>query len=204
MKNRVNLYHPEFHPKLQLLTLPVVIGCWVLSLCVCGLIYVFLANQQQALKADLTKVQHNKQQQELLVNELQNALDNRKVDPKLLKQVQESQQLIDLKKRVLNELTAQEQLKSKGYSNLMLDLASYNQNGLWLQRITLDGARVVIEGAATDSTLVPKWLSFIGKTDYFNGQKFADTRLYRDAEQQLNFAISTGNPELQEKEGSNE
>ena len=61
---------------------------------------------------------------------------------------------------------------------------------------------VLIEGAATDSAIVPKWLSSLGQTDYFRGQEFADTRLYRDSEQQLNFVISTGK-EASIEEGSN-
>ena len=74
----------------------------------------------------------------------------------------------------------------------MLDLASHSQDQLWLTRINLNGTSVVIEGAATDSFIVPKWLGLLGKTDYFKGQEFSDTRLYRDPEQQLNFVISTG------------
>lgn len=50
---------------------------------------------------------------------------------------------------------------------------------------------VLIEGQATDSAIVPKWLSSLGQTDYFRGQEFSNTRLYRDSEQQINFVIST-------------
>ena len=50
----------------------------------------------------------------------------------------------------------------------------------------------LIEGQATDSAIVPKWLSSLGQTDYFRGQEFSDTRLYRDSGKQINFVISTG------------
>jgi len=204
MKYRVNLYHPEFHPQLRLLTLHIVMGSWIFAALFCGLLYFYLAAEQQNITSKITKIERHKQQQEILVKELQSAVDNLKVDPKLLQQVEKNQQLMSLKKRVLNELAGQEQLKSSGYSNLMIDLASHHQSGLWLTHINLNGISVVMEGAATDSALVPKWLSSLGQTDYFSGQEFADTRLYRDSEKQLNFIISTGKDPKVEKGSNNE
>ncbi len=202
MKNRVNLYHSEFHPKLRLLTLSIVIASWVFAALFCSLLYFYVASEQQSFTSNMAKIEQNKQQQKILLEELQSAVDNLKVDPTLLKQVEKQQQFISLKKRVLNELAGQEQLKLNGFSNLMIDLASHNQSELWLTHINLDGMSVVMKGAATDSALVPKWLSSLGQTDYFRGQEFADTRLYRDSEQQLNFVISTGK-ELTVEKGSN-
>ncbi|WP_039989103.1 PilN domain-containing protein [Paraglaciecola arctica] len=204
MKNRVNLYHLEFHPQLRLLSLPIVIGSWMFAVLFCSLLYFYLAAEQQNIQSKIAKIEQNKQQQGVLLEELQNAVDSLEVDPELLKQAETIQQRISLKKRVLNEVVGQEQLKANGYSNLMIDLASHNQNGLWLTHINLNGISVIIEGAATDSSLIPKWLSSLGQTDYFSGQEFADTRLYRDSEQQLNFVISTGKELKIEKDSNNE
>jgi Tfp pilus assembly protein PilN len=204
MKNRVNLYHPEFHPKLRLLTLSIVILIWLFTLLVCASVYFYESFKQQDVHSAITMIERDKQQQQRLVEELQNAIDNQQVDPKLLKQVESNQQIISLKKRVLNELAGQEGLKSSGFANLMLDLASQNQSGLWLTHINLDGVTVVMEGATTDSATVPKWLRSLGQTDYFRGQEFADTRLYRDSTQQLNFIISSGKELIVEKGANDE
>lgn len=204
MKNRVNLYHQEFHPQLRLLSLPIVIGSWMFAVLFCSLLYFYLAAEQQDIQSKIAKIEQNKQQQGVLLEELQNAVNSLEVDPELLKQVETIQQRISLKKRVLNEVVGQEQLKANGYSNLMVDLASHNQSGLWLTHINLNGLSVIIEGAATNSSLIPKWLSSLGQTDYFSGQEFADTRLYRDSEQQLNFVISTGKELKVEKDSNNE
>jgi Tfp pilus assembly protein PilN len=204
MKNRVNLYHQELHPQLRLLSLTIVIGSWVLAVLFCSLLYFYLTVAQQDIQSKIAKIEQNKQQQEILLKELQSALDSLEVDPKLLKKVEKNQQIISIKKRVLNELAGQEQLKSNGYSNLMVDLANHNQSGLWLTHINLNGINVLMEGAATDSSLIPKWLSSLGQTDYFSGQEFSDTRLYRDSEQQLNFTISTGKDLKVEKDSNNE
>lgn len=204
MKSRVNLYHLEFHPTLRLISLHIVIGSWLCAGLLCSLFYFYLDSEQQGFNSNITHLLENKQQQEILLNELQSAADKMQVDPVLLKQVEKKQQLISLKKRVLNELAGQEQLKTSGYANLMVDLASHNQSGLWLTHINLNGISVVIEGAATDSALIPKWLSSLGQTDYFRGQEFADTRLYRDSNQQLNFVISTGKEPKIDKGSNNE
>jgi Tfp pilus assembly protein PilN len=202
MKNRINLYHPSFHPKLQLLTLSSVIVSWVSVAIFCSLSYFYMMAEQQSFKLKITNLEQNKQQKKTLVNELNIALENIKVDPDLLKIVEEKQQTIQLKKRVLNELIGQENLKSTGFSTLMLDLAGHSLNGLWLTHIDLNGMSITIKGATTDSAFMPKWLSSLGQTEYFKGQKFSDTRLYRDSEEQLNFVVST-NKELAIKRGSN-
>ena len=192
MKNMVNLYHPEFHPKLQLLTLTSVIATWILALLVGGLLYFNMAYKQQNLQSEMANIEQSKQQQQILLKQLQLAIDNQNMDPALLKQIEENQQTINFKKLVLDNLSVQESLKSNSFSKLMLDLATYNPRDLWLTHISLYGVNVLIEGAADDSSIIPKWVSLLGQTDYFRGQEFSDTRLYRDTEQQLNFMISTG------------
>lgn len=204
MKNRINLYHPEFHPKLRLLSLNIVIATWVFTAILCGLLYFYFASEQQNFQTELGILERDKQQQQILATELQIAVDSLKIDPVLLQKVENNQQLVNLKKRVLDELSGREQLTTQGYSNLMIDLASHNQTGLWLTHINLNGAKVEMQGATTDSALVPKWLSSLGQTDYFNGQEFADTRLYLDSDRQLKFIISSGNESDQEVGASND
>lgn len=201
MKNRVNLYHSEFHPKLRLLTLSIVIMSWLFVTLCCAALYFYESSKQQELKSEIAEIEQDRQRQKMLVDELQSAVDNKKIDPKLLEKIEMKQKFVSLKKRVLNKISGQEGLKSNGFSNLMIDLANHNQDGLWLTHISLNGMSVVMEGAAINSALVPKWLSSLGQTDYFRGQEFADTKLFRDVDQQLNFVISTGK-ELVDKSGA--
>lgn len=204
MKIRVNLYHPEFHPKLRLLSLHIVIACWIFTAVFCSLLYFYLASEQDNLKTEFTQIERHKLQQETLIKELQKAVDNQEVDPLLLQQIEQLQQLLTLKKRVLNELSGQANIESHGFSKLMLDLAEHNPSGLWLTHVNLNGINVLMEGATNDSALVPKWLNSLGKTDYFSGQEFANTHLYLDSEEQLNFTISTGKEPNVEKDSNNE
>jgi Tfp pilus assembly protein PilN len=204
MKNTVNFYHPEFHPTLRLLTLPSVIVSWLFTALIFSLLYFYVAFEQQQLEFEISDLKQTKQQQQILVKELQDLIEKQKVDPMLLKQVETNQKLMSLKNRVLSKLSGHEELKSNSFSKLMIDLANHHQSGLWLTHINLNDRSVVLEGAATDSAVVPKWLSSLGQTDYFRGQEFTDTRLYRDSEQQLNFIISTGKESTKTKGSDNE
>jgi len=204
MKNRVNLYHPEFQPKLRLLTLSLAIGSWILAAFVCFGVYAYLSSQHQQLELEITRSEQDKKQQSRLIEELQNAVDSIKVDNNLLEEVDKNQRLINHKKRVLQELSGEEGLKSNGFSQLMLSLARHHQTGLWLTHINLDGTKVIIEGAANESSTIPKWVNTLSQTKYFRGQEFADTRLYRDTGQQLNFVLATGSQPEAEKGQINE
>jgi Tfp pilus assembly protein PilN len=192
MKNHVNLYQHQFHPKLQLLTLWITTFSWCIAGLLCMFVYIYLTFQQQGIELNLIQVKQKQKQQQDFVNELEKGVNNLKVDVKLLDEAEQKQRIIDLKKRVLDELTGREGLKSIGFSHLMLDLANNHQPGLWLTSISLNGRSVTIEGAADESSIVPRWLGSLGLTDYFKGQEFADTRLYRDADQLLNFVVATG------------
>lgn len=204
MKHIVNFYHPEFHPQLRLLTLTSVIMSWVFAAFICSFFYFYVLSEQQNIRSEISTLEQKHQQQKILVKELRSAIDNQKVDPILFEQVEKNQRIISLKKRVLNKLTSQEAVRTHGFSKLMIDLANHNQSGLWLTHINLNGMSVVMEGAATDSAVVPRWLSSLGQTDYFRGQEFSKTRLYRNSKQQLNFVISTGKEPSLAKDSNND
>jgi hypothetical protein len=74
MKNMVNLYHPEFHQKLLLLTLTnITVNC-IFAVLFCSLLYFDMASKQQNFKDETSKTEQTKQQ--ILIKELQIAVDN--------------------------------------------------------------------------------------------------------------------------------
>lgn len=204
MKNSVDLYQPKYQPKLRLLSLSIALILWLFTAVCCGFVYFYMSYQQQQSTAEFANLESQKQQQDLLFNELSGALNTRSVSPTLLNQVDKNQKIINHKKQILSEISGQEELKTNGFSKLMSDLAYHHQKGLWLTHINLNGLDVMMEGAANESAIIPKWLSALGQTDYFKGQEFADTRLYRDTDQQLNFIIATGKNLTDEKSELND
>ncbi|MGO4892100.1 PilN domain-containing protein [Flavobacterium sp. W21_SRS_FM6] len=191
MKTTVNLYSSEFHPKLQLLSLPLALSVWlILSLVLLG-IYLFDYFKHDELKATLSKIEQQQKEQAIVLKSMQTEFASIKADEKLNQLVDEQQRNLVFRKQLLRDVLGQEDLKSKTFSTLMLDLANHHQTGVWLTHILIDGYDVKLAGSATESSLVPSWLSGLSATEYFKGQQFSEARLFRDAEQTLNFVISS-------------
>ena len=191
MKTKVNLYSAEFQPTLRLLSVGILLSSWLLLVIVLLTFWAFKLNQQQTLTDQLNKLNQQNEQQSTLVTTLQTGLANRQSDPLLLQEVNKKVSELAVKNRVLQELQGQEDLKTNGFSALMLDLANHHQTGLWLTQVSLDGHQVKLVGKTLDSSLVPAWINSLGTTAYFKGQEFAETRLFRDTEQQLHFILSS-------------
>jgi hypothetical protein len=191
MKYKVNLYPEAYHPKLRLLSLPfTLVSCSMVFLLFVGF-WLYALMQQQDLIAVATLSEQQKNRHLNLVSDLQTELAYANKAPKLLLDVEQSMQMLAIKKRILLELQGQEDLKTNGFAQLMLELSENHQNGLWLSHISLNGRTVQLEGSAIESSLVPKWLNKLGETAYFRGQEFSETRLFRNEEQQINFIIAS-------------
>jgi Tfp pilus assembly protein PilN len=191
MKTRVNLYAPSFHPTLRLLSLPIASSFWLVLLLLMLAIYGYLRVEEQQLSAQQSATVGQLSQNNSLAKILQSELASLKVDPALQQQLVDNQLLLERKQRVLAEIDGQANLKTNGFAPLMMDLARNHQPGVWLSHIGLDGRSVILEGSASESALIPKWLASLGDTQYFSGQEFADTQVYRDSDQQLNFIVAS-------------
>lgn len=178
-------------PHLQILSLTVALIAWSLCALFLLLIYFFQFNQHQQLQAEFLALDSQKKQQSLLVSNMLDELGNRQNDQKLLEEIEQSQIVLRLKRRIMNELSGQKDLKNTGFSQLMLDLATNHESGLWLTRIKLNERKTIIEGAALESSSIPKWVNKLGLSEYFKGQEFSATRLYRDDKQQLFFILAS-------------
>lgn len=191
MKTQVDLYTSEFQPTLRLLSLPIVLVIWTLLLIVFTSLYGYLSVSEQNLQQQLEQLDKNNSNQQTLLNSLIAEISNVSADQKLLDQVNNKQLQVNLKKRVYAELTGKEQTKSAGFAQLMVDLAEYHHRDVWLKRIYLNEQNVSIEGGASQSVSIPVWVNKLSQSDFFKGQEFSTTRIYRDDEQQLNFVLAT-------------
>ena len=191
MKHRINLYTAEMQPQLQILSLTVALTAWSICALFLFIVYFFQFNQNEQLQGEFAELSSQKKQQSQLVKNLLEELDKRQNDQTLLDEIEQDQIVLRLKRRVMNEIVGQENLKSNGFSQLMLDLAGNHESGLWLTRINLNEHKTIIEGAALETSSIPKWVNSLGLSDYFKGQEFAATRLYRDDKQQLFFILAS-------------
>ena len=191
MKNRINLYSADMQPQLQVLSLHSTLVIWLVCALFLFVIYFFQFNQNQELQSEFAELKSQKKQQSLLVKNMLAELGKRQNDQKLLDEIEQKQIILRIKNRVVNELNGQENLKSNGFSQLMLDLANNHESGLWLTQISLNERKTMIQGAALESSSIPKWVNNLGLSEYFKGQEFASTRLYRDEKQQLFFILAS-------------
>tara|TARA_R110001606_G_scaffold254366_2_gene402308 strand:- start:1044 stop:1655 length:612 start_codon:yes stop_codon:yes gene_type:complete len=201
MKSRINLYLPELQPKLEVLTLSFVLSIWFVSLTIFGAIYFLSYSHEQEVFGELTAVQNKKNELEGRLLVLSESLAARTEDPRLIATIESKQFDVRQKQRVIAELSGQERFKSNGFAGLMKGLAEHHQAGLWLTRIHLNEQQVVLEGGATDSSLIPKWVSSLSLTERFKGQEFSTTKLYRDDNKQLNFTLATKSTSAEQGNG---
>ncbi|MFT2092279.1 PilN domain-containing protein [Paraglaciecola sp. 2405UD69-4] len=192
MKTTVNLYQPELRPKLRLLSLQFMLLSWFSAILLCVLVYSFLLNTHNQSSAVLADLVQKQQRNDSLLRELRNDLSNLTVNPNLLENINRQQKNINFKKRILLEVQGHEKLMSHAFSDLMLDLAANHKHQLWLTRIHVDDNHVIIEGSSESSKTIPQWLGSLSNSNFFKGQEFAETRLYRGTDGILNFVLSSG------------
>ncbi len=94
-------------------------------------------------------------------------------------------------KRLRSELAAKRELltflesgplaEDAGFSSYLEGLAQRVVEGVWLQRIRLDGngTRIRLDGHARQPKQVPAFMAALGKADAFQGRKFRTLKLER-------------------------
>lgn len=190
MKHRVNLYPADLRPKLEILTFNnVLVACLVLIVLVSAWRSVY-QSQLEGVLAQQKRVASQVSSKSTRAQVLQEQLENRSKDPLLLARIDDTQQELDLKNRLLNEVKGREILKNTGFSSLMLALAENHNPDLWLTDINIDQQDLRFAGQTIDSAAVPKWLQQLGKSEFFQGKDFASTRLYREQDG-VRFEISS-------------
>lgn len=202
MKSRINLYQEQFKPTVILISLNFSIVLWLLVLIGTlsagfAVIHLQKSAEQRALLAaqavsDKTAV----------LNLLLKGRDGKSQNPALLSELEQTQKQLGIKKVILEELANREEQKSRGFSALMVDLASNHQSDLWLTEINLDDSLISIKGGASDSTALPVWVSKLSAANYFVGKEFAAARLFRDENEQLQFILSSDINDAQQGGGN--
>ena len=158
MKKRIDLYLPEFKPRIELLNLNFVLVIWVLILVLLSVVYLSQQGKQNVAAQQAKQSSNFYAQKKLFISQLSVELENRKKDQGLLSQLDNIQGEIRDKKAILLELSGREKLKQKGFSALMADLAASHEGGLWLKRINVEQQQLRIEGAVSSAGALPLWL----------------------------------------------
>jgi hypothetical protein len=191
MKTRVNLYLDEFKLKYELFTLGTCFVVWGMSIVLVVLGTYLSKNQLEQIRFDSQQVEMRHVSKKKLVDTLTSERDSRQRDPQLISAIEMMQRQLSAQQAILSELAKQEQLKSQGFSLLMLDLANNQQDDLWLKRIRVEEQQLLLTGGASGAASLPRWVGRLKQAEYFSGKQFDAAKVYRDEEDILNFEIGT-------------
>ncbi|WP_102794497.1 PilN domain-containing protein [Bowmanella denitrificans] len=195
MKFRVNLYPQELRPRYELITLSFVFCIWILAIGLVGGSWWY-ASDQLAQWQSLDSSQEQRLQAERTNLRNQAQLMHQEPSETLAQRVVELQKQVALRQQILSLLQKQHQ-PNGGYATLMLDLAKYHHEKVWLNRIRVVDDQLLLQGGTTEGSAVPDWLAQLAQSPNFQGQEFATIQLNRDEQDNLQFMLSS---ELANKE----
>lgn len=179
MKSRVNLYLPEYQPKLELLTLGALLFLFAALLAIIIATRVALNIQGANTEQQLSRLESEALQQTEFVGVLTGQLEQRKEDPRLLLIFEDLQKAFKDKERLKQALKKREALKTTSFSLMLRELSQQHDEGLWLTRISVDEESMVFDGEVIEPQAVPQWVGRLGQTDYFSGKSFDQARVFR-------------------------
>lgn len=189
MKQRINLYTAEFTPRLDVWSLSSVTAVWGLAFVILAMVWAGVTWYGATLQEELMAKQRQQQQLLLTVSTLQQALEQRKPDAGLERQLEQRRQELSNRQLLLSELSLREQIKRQGFADLLDNLAAKNSRDIWLETIQVSEHMMLLQGQLSKPEAMPQWLQRLGQTTSFSGRTFDSARLFRD-EQQLRFELS--------------
>lgn len=191
MKSRINLYQEQFKPQVVLLSLNFALLIWALAIITLVIVGFGVGTNNSGAKKEAQTYANQVSEKTTLLSTLADTLDKRAQDPGLLKTLEGTQKTLKTKQTIVAELGNRQAQKENGFSALMLDLANNTQEDVWLTRISLNESRVRIEGGTLVSAAVPGWVNKLSGAKSFTGKEFAEARMFRDEQEQLNFVLSS-------------
>lgn len=191
MKTRVNLLTDEYRPKLELLSLNLLLFLTVLSLSLIVVLNLLVNYQASIANQALEQTKAEQSQRQQKIAKLSEQLAQQQEDSRLIAKREILQSDVSQKQLLLAQLGGREAQKSRGFAEIMLDLAEQHDSDLWLTKINLDNDLIKFEGQTINASSVPKWVGNLSRSSYFQSAEFASAKLFRDDQEAINFILST-------------
>ena len=135
MKQRINLYTEEFTPRLDMWSLSSVAVIWSVTAVLLAMVWAGVSWYGASLQDNLMAKQRQQQQLLSTVSALQQALEQRKPDAGLERQLAQRRHELSNRQLLVNELSLREQIKQQGFADLLDNLAAKNSRDIWLETI---------------------------------------------------------------------
>jgi len=190
-KQSINLLQPEIFPEKALLTLPKMLGVWLILLLVM-IVWAVLTDvnfrQSEAKYNDLFKEQQQKQK---LVTELESQLKNRQVSADLMNKLGRIKLVMQHKDALLDKLTDSDETFAGGFVMAMNDLSAMHHKDIRLQTISINANNMTFTGLARNPQAVPAWLAGFKNSRLLSGKAFVQFKLAKNDENITEFVVSS-------------
>jgi len=191
IKTSINLLQSELFPEKQLLTLPRMVGLWLIVLTV--MIAWALINDYQyrnTLKQhQQSKKEHNRQS--TLVADLEKQLANRKADTILTDKLHTLKLLLQHKHALHSKLTDSKLTFVSGFAMAMDELSAMHHDDIRLQGITIRNDDMHFTGLAKNPEAVPAWLDGFQQSLLLSGKSFVGFKLSKNDDNITEFVVSS-------------
>ncbi|MCE9679779.1 PilN domain-containing protein [Shewanella sp. AS1] len=190
-KLRVNLFSDSLLPPklgLSFSRLTKLALTLLLLLLLANLYYLFEVKALQEHKAELLSQKADYDSQK---SSLEQQLKQHFASKSLMDEAELLGLQIALKHRLLGELGEVKKLQSRGYSELLTDLAKIADSRVWLSRIHVIDDSVEFEGFSSEPAQVPDWVERLHRVELLKGQSFKTLTMERGENQPLSFVLTS-------------
>ncbi|PTP70601.1 MSHA biogenesis protein MshI [Vibrio splendidus] len=187
----VNLYPEHLKPKKEYFTLTNVVASWGL---VCVLLlgsYFVMQYQASNLDKALTALQHDSNQLNKQVNQLNSKLTQHKPSPEKVAAVARLKRETQAKKEALKAVGQYDESQQVGYSGVMNSLAKLGRNDISLSHIYMTHDTLDLSGFARNANVVPNWIGQFKSELNLVGRAFEKLKIGRNDQDVVTFELST-------------
>lgn len=200
-KYTINLLQPELIVKPAFLTLAKVVGLWALLALAMIAWYVLNSYQFTNYSDHATRISLDNDAKKTQLNELEKAIKERKLDPRLQEQVATLNLVLENKQALRAHLTDSSQLSVAGFAEAMTELSNNHHRDVSLTRVLIQGQQMLFSGLAKNPNAVPVWLAGFEHSALLSGQRFSKMSLAENEQGYIDFSVSSVDQLVTDSEG---
>ena len=180
MRQRINLYWPEFKPEFRWLNTSTMLVVWLLTLLIIVLVTMRLSATVQKQSAVLNQAQERTIQLDEDLAMAKSQLAERKPSQVLSEELETLNLSFSQKTLLIEELSGQETREQAPFYQALNGFADIADGSLWLTRFVVHSERLSLYGKVNDPGALPAWLKRLGNATYFEEKEFEVIKLSRD------------------------
>lgn len=168
MTHQVNLKAAHLLPGFGPLQIGTFLVCLLATVTACLLWFVAQWWERQNLIAETTALENLLSNKQAMVNDLKESMPNLAIEPELLAENERLNIQLEQVNQTLSGLAGRIENSFGGFHQPLLQLSSYDLDGLWLSKIRMqDGTDFFeLDGYTRAPDLVPRYISQLGKAGF--------------------------------------